>query len=202
MSYKDLQIAAYNILEQKIAGILLNKIQNTKEYTGKTNSSKELYIPVYDVYFALFNNGVIDLSHMASENAGEQEQYVYEKYLSYKENVYSRLREELTEKLTPYNKLPKEYQVYESNIVEYLEQRGFIDTSLIDTSDKTYIAWKTDETISLSEYLHYAISSGWVDVSKFDLQSQYADTDEIYNYLLDSIFTILDNTTDFQKKFF
>lgn len=199
---KDLQIAAYNILEQKIAGILLNKIQNTKEYTGKTNSSKELYIPVYDVYFALFNNGVIDLSHMASENAGEQEQYVYEKYLSYKENVYSRLREELTEKLTPYNKLPKEYQVYESNIVEYLEQRGFIDTSLIDTSDKTYIAWKTDETISLSEYLHYAISSGWVDVSKFDLQSQYADTDEIYNYLLDSIFTILDNTTDFQKKFF
>ena len=86
--------------------------------------------------------------------------------------------------------------------MEYLEQRGFIDTSLIDTSDKTYIAWKTDETISLSEYLHYAISSGWVDVSKFDLQSQYADTDEIYNYLLDSIFTILDNTTDFQKKFF
>ena len=39
---KDLQIACYNILEQKIAGVILNKLRNTKEYTGKSNSSKEL----------------------------------------------------------------------------------------------------------------------------------------------------------------
>ena len=199
---KNLQIAAYNILEQRIAGILLDKIRNTKEYTGKTNSSKELYIPIYDVYYALFNNGVIDISHMQTENAGEQEQYVYEKYLAYKDTVYDKLRQELTEKCTPYNKLSKEYQVYESNIVEYLEQRGLIDTSLIDTSDKTYIAWKTDETISLSEYLHYAIAAGWVDVTKLDLDNRYADTEEIFQNLLENIFTILDSSVEFQKKFF
>lgn len=199
---KNLQIAAYNILEQRIAGILLDKIRNTKEYTGKTNSSKELYIPIYDVYYALFNNGVIDISHMQTENAGEQEQYVYEKYLAYKDTVYDKLRQELTEKCTPYNKLSKEYQVYESNIVEYLEQRGLIDTSLIDTSDKTYIAWKTDETISLSEYLHYAIAAGWVDVTKLDLDNRYADTEEIFQTLLENIFTILDSSVEFQKKFF
>ena len=199
---KNLQIAAYNILEQRIAGVLIDKIRNTKEYTGRTNSSKELYIPIYDVYYALFNNGVIDISHMQSENAGEQEQYVYEKYMEFKEHAYEQLKQELTEKRTPYQKLSKEYQVYESNIVEYLEQCGFIDTSLIDTSDKTYIAWKTEETISLSEYLHYAIASGWVDVTKLDLNSQYADTEEIYDTLLNKIFVILDNSMEFQKKFF
>ena len=44
---KELQIATYNILEQKIAGILLEKIQNKKEYTSTSSASKELYIPVF-----------------------------------------------------------------------------------------------------------------------------------------------------------
>lgn len=199
---KDLQIAAYNILEQKIAGVLLDKIRNVKEYTGKTNSSKELYIPIYDVYFALFDNSVIDLNHMALETAGEYEQLVYGRYQEYRQEVYAKLLEELTEKETPYNKLKKEYQVYESNIVEYLLNRGVLDNSLIDTTDETYLAWKTEETISLSEYLHYAISMGWVDVTKLDLDSQYADSEEIYKKIVDNIFIILDNTMDYQKKLF
>lgn len=199
---KDLQIAAYDILEQNIAGVLLDKIRNAKEYTGKSNSSKELYIPIYDVYFALFDNSVIDLSHMASENAGEYEALVYDAYLQYREKVYAKLLEELTEKCTPYNKLNKEYQVYESNIVEYLLRRGVLSESLIDTSDATYQAWKTEETISLNEYLHYAISMGWVDVTKLDLENQYSDSEEIFAKITDSIFVILDNTLDYQKKLF
>lgn len=199
---RDLQIAAYRILEQKIAGILIDKIRNTKEYTGRSNSSSELYIPIYDVYFALFDNSVIDLNHMANPDAGEYEESVYQKYLEYRETVYTRLFEELTEKKTPYNKLEAEYQVYESNIVEYLNSRGILDTSLIDTKDATYIAWRQEETISLYEYLHYAISMGWVDVSKLNLESRYADSEEIYNQIVDSIFLILDNTNEYQKKLF
>ncbi|MED9903302.1 MAG: penicillin-binding transpeptidase domain-containing protein [Lachnospiraceae bacterium] len=199
---KELQIATYNILEQQIAGVLLAKIRNAKEYTGSSNSSKEMYIPIYDVYFALFDNSVIDLNHMASENAGEYEKLVYEKYEEYKALVYEKLLLELTEKKTPYNKLDKEYQVYESNIVEYLLNRGILDETLIDTQDATYKAWREEETISLSEYLHYAISMGWVDVTKLSLTSQYADSEEIYEKVVDSIFQILDNTADYQKKLF
>lgn len=199
---KDLQIAAYNILEQKIAGVLLDKITNTKEYTGTSNSSKNLYIPIYDVYFALFDNGVIDIAHMASEDAGENEAYVYGRYLEYKDEVYAKILAELTDKKTPYNKLNKEYQVYESNIVEYLMTRGILDSDLIDTTDATYIAWRTEETISLYEYLNYAISMGWVDVTKLDIDSKYADSEEIYDKIIESIISILDNTNDFQKKLF
>lgn len=199
---KELQIAAYDILEQNIAGVLLDKIRNAKEYTGKSNSSKELYIPIYDVYFALFDNSVISLSHMASENAGECEAEVYEAYVQYRENVYEKLYAELTEKCTPYNKLSKEYQVYESNIAEYLLRRGILDENLIDTTDTTYQAWKTEETISLSEYLHYAISMGWVDVTRLELENRYSDSEEIFNKIVDSVFVILDNTLDYQKKLF
>lgn len=199
---RDLQIATYHILEQKIAGILLEKIRNTKEYTGHSNSSSELYIPIYDVYFALFDNSVIDLNHMSAEDAGEYESLVYQKYLEYKDTVYARLRQELTETKTPYNKLDAEYQVYESNIVEYLNERGILNTALIDTQDATYLAWRREETISLYEYLHYAISMGWVDVSKLDLTDQYADSEEIYAKIVDSIFTILENTNGYQKKLF
>ncbi len=199
---KNLQIATYNILEQQIAGILLDKIKNAKEYTGNTNSSKEMYIPIYDVYFALFDNSVIDLDHMASPYAGEYEELVYEKHEVYRAEVYEKLLEELTVKETPYNKLNKEYQVYESNIVEYLQKRGILQESLIDIQDATYKAWREEETISLSEYLHYAISMGWVDVTKLELDSQYADSEEIYDKVVDSIFLILDNTVEYQKKLF
>lgn len=199
---KELQIAAYDILEQHIAGILLNKLRNVKEYTGTSYSSKELYIPVYDVYYALFNNSVIDLAHMASEEAGENEALVYDAYEGYRASVYEKLLLELTEKKTPYNKLEKEYQVYESNIVEYLMNRGILDDELIDTTDATYKAWREEETISLAEYLQYAISMGWVDVTKLSIDSQYADSSEIYEKVLDSIFVILDNTAEYQKKLF
>ena len=45
----DLQIATYNILEQKLAGILLNKIINVKEYTPPENASAaQMKIPIDD----------------------------------------------------------------------------------------------------------------------------------------------------------
>lgn len=36
---KDLQIAAYNILEQRLAGVLVSKIQNIKQYVPGAHSS-------------------------------------------------------------------------------------------------------------------------------------------------------------------
>ena len=108
----DLQIAAYQILEQKIAGILSSKVINAKEYSAGANSTnKDIRIPIYDVYYAMFNNSILDISHFTAEDAGEKEKEVYEKYLSYKESAYERIRKELKETKTPYNQLSKEMQV-------------------------------------------------------------------------------------------
>lgn len=200
---KDLTIAVYHIVEQKLAGLVASKIINAKEYVPPANAkSSSIRIPIYDVYFALINNSVIDIKHFKANDAGEVERQVYEKYLEYKEKVYEKLLYELNEKCTPYNKLTKEYKVYQSNIVSLLKKNGIILTDLVDPKDSIQIAWADEEVISLNEYLKYCIAMNWIDVSQLDLQSKYADDTEIYQVLVDYIIEMIDSTLDFQKRFY
>lgn len=192
--------AVYNIMEQRLAGLVSEKIIDAKEYTA--SGSADIKIPIYDVYYAMFNNSVLDLKHLASEDAGEAEAAIYEAYLAYKETVYEKLRYELTEGLTPYNKLTKEYQVYESNIVSLLNKNGIIMTEAVDANDATQIAWATDEVISLNEYLKYCIAQNWIDVSKLELTGKYSDSSEIYDKIIDYIIAMTDKNTEFQKRFY
>lgn len=200
---KDMQIAVYNIIESKLASILLTKIRNIKEYVPRENpSSSDIVIPIDDVYFALINNNIIDTTHFVAEDAKETEQAVYASFIDKKETVMATLREELFDKKTPYNELSPEYQVYESFITSMLYNNSVIMSSEIDTSDPTYVAWTTDEVISLHEYLNYVISENWVDVTKLDLDSQFLSSDEIYAKLTDYIFENIDNSTSFNKKIY
>lgn len=199
----DLTKAVYNILEQKLAGLVSSKIINAKEYRAMENSgSAEIKIPIYEVYFSMFNNSVIDLKHMVSENAGETEKAVYQAYLDYKSAVYEKLTRELMETKTPYNRLTTEYQVYESNIVTLLNKNGVIVSELVDASDATQIAWATEEVISLNEYLNYCIAQNWIDVSKLALDDKYSESAEIYEKLTDYIRDMVDRNTEFQKRFY
>ena len=200
---RDLQIATYNIVEQKLAGLLSSKIVNLKEYkTGENTSSSDIRIPIYDVYFAMINNNILDMKHFVSEDAGETETVVYAAYLQYKEQVYEKLRMELTEKKTPYKNLSKEYQVYESNIIQRLQSNGVIMTELVDAEDSTQIAWAQEEVISLQEYLQYCIAQNWIDVSKLELDEKYSDSAEIYNKLIEYIIDMIEHNTEFQKRFY
>ena len=200
---RDLQIAVYNILEQKIAGILVAKIRNTK-VSPEDAESKDMYIPIDDVYFALFNNNVIDTSRFSKSYASETEKEVYEKFLTKKDDVSAELYDELMVSATPYNKLSKEYKSYESYIVSLLssDNHGVLVRDAIDTSDPMYIAWTKEETISLKEYLNYAISMNWIDTTKLDLDVQYSDSDEIYAGLVDYIIDSLQNNSEFNKKLY
>ena len=199
----DLQIATYNILEQKLAGILVAKIINSKSYVVPENpSSSSLYIPIDDVYFALINNNVIDISQFDDADALKNESNIYGEFLAKQERTFRYLKEQLYEKFTPYNKLSTEYQVYQSYIVSMLKELDVLMTSEIDKNDETYIAWTTDEVISLGEFLKYCISKNWVDVSKINLDSKYADADEIFDSLTEYIFEKLQNNTTFAKKMY
>lgn len=199
----ELQKATYNILEQHIAGIILEKIKNVKEYVPKEDaSSADIIIPIYDVYFAVINNGVIDIREFTDEDAGETEKAVHAAYLEYKAGVYEKLESEFFEKKTVYNKLTLEYKNYQSDIVSLLKAGGVLDTSLIDSKDKTQIAWATDEVISIHDYLKYCISMNWIDVTKLDLDSQYADSEEIYACIWEYTREKIDNNLEFQKKIY
>ncbi len=200
---KDLTEAVYHILEQKVAGLVSSKIINAKEYIAAPgSSSSDIRIPIYDVYYTMFNNSIIDIKHMAGEEAQETEREVYEAYLSYKESVYEKLLYELREGMTPYNELSKEHQVYQSNIVSLLRKNGVLMEEAIDDADSVQIAWTREEVISMGEYLKYCISQNWVDVSKLELDDKYSDSAEIYDKLVDYIVSSCDKNTEFQKRFY
>lgn len=199
---KDLQIAAYQILEQKLASILYTNIINAKEFNTDNVSSSNIKIPIYDVYFALINNDIIDTEHFKEKTAGANEADVYEKFLSRKETVFETLNEEFFNKCTPYENLIQEYQVYESFIAEMLYDNGILVRSRVDTEDATYIAWTKDEVISLNEYLNYCIAMNWIDVTRLELNTQYSDSEEIYAKIVDYIFENLKENVDFAKKIY
>ena len=200
---KDLTIAVYNIIEQRLAGILSEKIDNVKEYHMSENAnSSDIRIPIYDVYFAVINNNIVDIKHFSSDEAGDTEKEVYNSYMNYKQRVYDTLTRELTEDFTPYNQLSKEYQVYQSNIVTLLNNNGIIMTELVDKDDPTQNAWAKEEVISLGEYLKYCISQNWIDVSKLELNTKYSDSSEVYDKLLEETINIIDKNSEFQKRFY
>lgn len=199
----NLQRAAYQILEQHIAGIVADKIINAKTFDVENiNSTADIRIPIYDVYYAVIKNNVIDINAFSNENAGENEKNVYEKYLDYKAKVYDTLTKEFYEKKTVYSHLTLEYQNYHSDIITLLKDKGILDRTLIDSKDSTQIAWATDEVISIHDYLKYCISMNWINTSKLDLNTQYADSDEIYKTICDYVIQEIDNNMEFQKKIY
>jgi penicillin-binding protein 2 len=154
------------------------------------------------VYFALIDNNVIDVNHFDDENAQETEKEVYDIFVNKRKEVLATLEDELSVTKTPYNKLSKEYENYESYIVTMLTEKGVLVSSAIDRNDATYIAWTTDEVISLNEYLTYAISQNWIDITKLSVESQYSDSEEVLNSIIKYIMENLSDNTKFSKKMY
>lgn len=199
----EMQSAAYNILEQKIASIMLSRISNIKEYVPRENAkSSAILIPIYDVYNALIENSIIDVSHFTEKGAGETEKAVAEKYRERKAFVLASLRDELLATKTPYDKLPKEYQVYMLYIVSILGNNNILLTGEIDDTDEIYKAWRQDENIPLEHYLRHCIAKRWIDVTKLELENDYADSEEIYGTLVDHIIKKLESDPTFEKRIY
>ncbi|MCR5509298.1 MAG: hypothetical protein K6F34_11520 [Lachnospiraceae bacterium] len=200
----DLQKAVYNMIEQKLAGILVTKIINMKEYNNSEVKSSNMMIPIDDVYYALINNNIININEFGESNAHTYEKQVNDAFTARQAEVISALKTELLSTATPYKELDKEMQVYESYIVSRLQSSSMnvLMSDAIDREDKTYIKWTTDETISLKEYLNYCLSQNWIDFSKFSTYSQYSDTSEVYEGLVNYICSELINDNGFSKKIY
>ena len=198
---KDLQIAAYNILEQRLAGVLMSKIQNIKQYVpGAHSSAMSIVIPIYDVYYALIQNHIIDTSHFTADDATDLERSVQQRFDTQLDDAISRIMAQLqSDSPTAYCDLPSDMKNYMSYIVSDILMGGdqVLMKSAVNTEDATYIAWAKDETISLKEYLEYAISMNWVDVSGLDVKNSYMNSEEIYQVVVDYISSKLATDSNF-----
>lgn len=203
----DLQVAAYNILEEKLAAILLSKMVNRLDYDrSKVTDADAIVIPVGDVYNAFFKNQIIDTGRFAKSNAGATEKRVLEIYSQNEEAAISSVLSELqNENGTAYKDLSDRMQAYLDYVVDTLltENSKILVKDRIDTNDEMYLAWKNEETISVNRYLSYAISKNWIDTSRLtdylEGDASYSSASEIYQAIIQYVGDILSDDGAFEK---
>lgn len=192
-----LQKAVYTMLEKELASILLSKIINARK-VGTYESASDIQIPVYDVYFALIKNGVIDIKRFSGDKATALERSVQKRYVDERTQVFAKLEKTLSkDNETPTSSLDEDMAEYVSYIYKYLKNKGVVLKDKINTEDKTYIAY-TDGKISLSHYLKYAFSQNWINLDRLKIEEgKFYSTDELYDILLDYTFNELEEDTGF-----
>ncbi|MDD3279581.1 MAG: penicillin-binding transpeptidase domain-containing protein [Lachnospiraceae bacterium] len=202
---KNLQEACYKILEQRIAGIVVSNLQNIKEYIPEEDAdTATMPIPIYDVYSALFENSVIDISHFTDPNATQLEQDIQQRFLNKQQETFAQINEQLTgSSPAAYKDLSDEYKEYMSYIVSdmLMGDSGILSSDLIDKSDSVYKQWQ-EGTISLQEYLNYAASQSWIDISKISDEKTYLNSSEVYQSLAAYIAENLTQDNTFSKRLY
>lgn len=203
----NLQKAAYNILEQELAGILLSKIQNALDFDrNSVSDGSDVMIPIGDVYNALIANDVVNMTHFSENDAKSTEQEVYNTFSGYKEQVLASLSSTLADpNAAAYKDDSKEMQAYLSYIVTDIltNNTGILNSSVIDKNDETYKAWKTDETINVYTFLNYAVSQNWIDTSKLQNYTsnggKYSDSSETFQAIISYLNEHLQSDNSFDK---
>lgn len=186
----DLQIATYNLLEQEIAGIVYSNIENPYS---------DISIALTDVYYALINNNVIDITHFAEDGASQMEQEVRQIFLKRQSQVISQIKTELLESNAPvFASMNEEDQDYYTYIIKMLKEDNILVEKNIDTSDEIYLKWQNGE-ISPQEYLTHTIAKNWIDITKFSVNEKYSDSTEIYESLCDYILNDISSDKKFSK---
>ncbi len=199
---RNLQIGIYHLIEQQLAGILVDKLKNYDVEVTTTTDASKIELPIKDAYYQLINNNVLSLSAMASEDASPIEKEIYGNFQASKERILEQLRQELmSEHATIMKDLPTDMVAYMVYIYNYLsgDTVGIIKRDSIDVDSPSYHAWKEDE-ISLRDYLYSGIADNWIDTTRLDVGNKYSNADTIYGVLVDTVLKELREDIKFDKK--
>lgn len=199
------QIATYKVLEQKIAGVLISKIQNkVKAEPSNTDDEKDekIFVPVKDVYYQLINNNIIDVSNLNRKKASTTEKQIYDKYSGRRKNVLKEFKKLIKdENSVPIKDLSDEYSEYSYYIYDKLIDSNILIKSKVDTADNYYKDfWSGD--INCYEFIKYAISKNWINVSKLEVSDDYTTADDIFDALVDQTLELLTEDKGFAKKIY
>lgn len=193
------QIANYNLLEQRLAGILGSKIVN-KDVSNVRLSSSKMEISAHDAYYHLIDNHVLDKEHFYSPDAKYAEKEIYRLFLEAKERakqiIYTNLMDPNADIQMNLNNTAQNFTAY---VYTYLHtHNNILMSDAIDRDVEEYIRWKED-TISLRDFLFKAIEETWIDSTKIYAGDRYGDRDTIFASLVSYIMGELDNNEEFDK---
>jgi penicillin-binding protein 2 len=190
----ELQEYAYNLLERRIAGIVLSKLTDSKE----KGSGDNVMIPFVDVFYSLISNKVVDISMLNAEDATAYEKSVYKKIQELKKDDIDKIVNSIQTSTKAYKKESQKIQDYDDYVYKLLTNNKVLVSSSIDKKNKTYQKWK-NEKIGLGEFLRYAINQEWIDISYLNVDSKYSDTEDIMKALMDYVSKMLLEDEDFDS---
>lgn len=192
----ELQKDYYYILETNIKDVLVSCIVKDLDYGTKGESSDDIKIPIYEVFYALFNNNVLDMNHLKENDATEQEKDVYDLYVSYRENVLSSLENHFKfGNKTLSKRLSENMQEFVNYFYSQMKSSKYVTAEKIDVNDPVYIAYDADET-SFYEYIEHLINTECVSLEALGIEGSFLTTEEIYELLIEKTFdTFVDNKT-------
>lgn len=203
---KELQITAYNLIEEKLAGIILRKLHPVLDYTRTSEgSSSSVIVAIGDIYYSFIGNEILDTEKFAYDDATSTEKAVYSAFQNRHAQSIRKIISDLKSPVAPaYKNLSKEMQAYMYYISSQLltTKTNILISDKIDVNDSIYQSW-IDEEINLYQYLNYAISKNWINTSVIqehvEGDGKYSDSNELYNAILSYVEEYLKTDYSFEK---
>lgn len=195
----DLQKACYDILEKKLAGILISKINNSNNAGTKGKSASDIRIPIYDVYNSFISNNILDTNHFKKKKASDSEKRINKKFTSYKKSVLRKVGNIVTINNNRKNsELSDEYSDYVKYIYNMLSDNNMLYLDKIDKNSDEYKNY-VNGNMSLSRFLEYAIINNCINFDVLEIGDEFYTTAELFNKLKEYIIKKLENNTSFDK---
>jgi penicillin-binding protein 2 len=192
----DLQRDSYHILEKKIAGILLDKLRPNLDYGSKGESASDITIPIFEVYYALINNNIIDIYSLNDQDSTDREKQIYKLYENTLQEVFNRLDTLLDMNNVVVNNQSGDMEDYLKQFYSVVEKNLFVEG--IPSNNTTLTDYKNNK-LSLSGLLKYALANNWINLTKLGDDGEYYSAEEWYQKLIDYTKDILKKDDKFNK---
>ena len=204
---RDLQIHAYRILEEKLAGIILSRLIDQLNYDPREldlPDASYIYIPIEQVYLNFITNGILNHHVFNRPDAGTAEQAIYRAFSAYRETQLTNISAYLTNPNgASYNDLSSEMQDTIDHIFGHLLFHTFhiIDRSQISRDDPIEAAWRNGE-LNVYEYLHHAIAENWIDTVRLSTHvplDRYTEATEVFAAIITLIENALSRDLNYER---
>lgn len=196
----DLQKATYKLAEKEIAGILTSKLADGKNQGTRGKKASGIKISIYEVYDALIQNSIIDVTHFTKNDATALEKAIQKSFAGAKKNGISSIRRQLKVNNracgTALSDTINEYLDY---VFTLLKTNEILDANQLDTTDSMYNKCVNDK-ISLSEFLVYAIKNNWINLDNLEIDNNYYSSEEVFQKIANYVLDELSDDASFDKK--
>lgn len=198
----NLQKATYRLVEKEVAGILTSKLVNSKSHGTRGKKASGILVSIYDVYDAILQNSIVDVTRFSDSDATEREKSIYQRFKQTKKATIDKIKKQMSyENTKTGEEISETLDEYLDYILSMLREKGVFNSAETDTTDSTYQKYINNK-ISLSALLIYAIENNWINLSNLDVGDDYYSSEEVFKKICSYVNNEIVNEDSFDKKIY